>query len=337
MNGQAPAQIGIYRKMKHGLPRRVLLASALATPLVTPALLRAQPLKKIDLLLDWKPMPTYAGFYLAREWGLFAGQGLDVTIHEGHGAIVSAEIVSQSPEYWIGSSSGVATAVGCSRGLALKSLSVLYRNTPSVIFSRAETGIVVPADLYGKRIGLVPGSTTVEEFRALLAVQRLDPARITIVSVDWTSAPLYDGQVDALIDYEEMLPAELQAAGRQISILRLADCGVRLYSLNVIAKAQAWASPEGRDAATRLVEAVQQAYGRVQSGPAEAAAAFSRLFPSFDRPYVSQAMAVIVRELGRQPLGQQTRVGWQATIDQLNRLGLLARPVTVNEIAGDIP
>ena len=43
-------------------------------------------------------------------------------------------------------------------------------------------------------------------------------------------------------------------------------------------------------------------------------------------------MSPIVRQLGPQPLGQQTREGWQATIDHLGSLGLLQRPVTVDEV-----
>ncbi len=49
------------------LPRRVLLA-------------RTQPLlQRTSLLLDWKAMPTYAGFYFAREVDMFAKRGLQVS------------------------------------------------------------------------------------------------------------------------------------------------------------------------------------------------------------------------------------------------------------------
>ncbi|MGE4078609.1 MAG: ABC transporter substrate-binding protein [Reyranella sp.] len=315
--------------------RRALIAGAAA--LATPAVGRDQPrLQSVNLLLDWQPTPTYAGFFLAREWGLFAHRGLEVALFEGRGAVVSTQMVAFSSEYWIGVSSGVASAIGRSQGLPIKSLSVLYRNTPSVIFSRAERGIVVPTDLYGRRIGLVPGSVTVEEFRAFLAAQHLDPARIATVSVEPAAAPLLDGRVDALIDYEENLPSELRADGRQISVLRLADAGVQLYSLNIIAREEAWVSPDTRSIAIRVVEAVQEAYSRLQFAPAAAIAAFAPLYPAFSRPYLSQAMSVIVRQLGHQPLGQQTREGWQATVDQLARLGLLARPVTPDEVAGDL-
>jgi ABC-type nitrate/sulfonate/bicarbonate transport system substrate-binding protein len=317
--------------------RRALLVTAAALPLAAPAIGRAQPgLQQVNLLLDWKPMPTYAGFFLAREWGLFAQRGLQVALFEGRGAVISTQMVANSSEYWIGVSSGVASAIARSQGLPIKSLSVLYRNTPSVIFSRADRGIVVPTDLYGRRIGLVPGSVTVEEFRAFVAVQNLDAARITTVSVEPTAAPLENGQVDALIDYEENLPSELRADGQQISVLRLADAGVQLYSFNIIAREEAWASPDRRSIATRVVEAVQEAYTRLQVTPAAAIATFAPLYPAFSQPYLSQAMAVIVRQLGRQPLGQQTRTGWQATIDQLSGLGLLGRPVTPDEVAGDL-
>ena len=79
---------------------------------------------------------------------------------------------------WIGTSSGAATAIGRARGLPVKSLSVLYRNTPSVIFSRADAPIRTPTDLYGKRIGLVPGSVTVDEYRGLLAVRHMERAAL---------------------------------------------------------------------------------------------------------------------------------------------------------------
>ena len=326
------------RGNRRPVSRRTLIAGAAALPVAGPAIGHAQGgLQSVDLLLDWKPTPTYAGFFLAREWGLFAQRGLQVRLLEGRGAVVSARMVAHSSEYWLGVSSGVASAIGRSQGLPIKSLSVLYRRTPSVIFSRAERGVVVPTDLYGRRIGLVTGSVTVEEFRAFVAVQNLDPARIATVPVEPTAAPLLDGQVDALVDYEENLPSELRADGRQISVLRLADAGVQLYSLNIIAREEAWLSPDRRSIATRVVEEVQEACSRLQFTQAAAIAAFAPLYPALSRPYLSQAMSVVVRQLGQQPLGQQTREGWRATIEQLTRLGLLSRPVTPDEVAGDLP
>jgi ABC-type nitrate/sulfonate/bicarbonate transport system substrate-binding protein len=105
---------------------------------LAPALVRAQSLQHVDLLIDWKPAPTYAGFYIARDSGAFERRGLDLRIVEGHGASVAAEMVGRDKEYWISSSSAAATAIGRSNGLPVRSLAVYYRRTPTVIYSRAE-------------------------------------------------------------------------------------------------------------------------------------------------------------------------------------------------------
>src|SRR5205809_2447524 len=235
------------------LTRRSLLATTATVPLVSTRS-RAQALQHVVLLIDWKSAPTYAGFYIARETEAFRKRGLDVRIVEGHGANVAAEMIAAGREYWIGSSSASATAIGRSHDLPIRSLAVYYRRTPTVLYSRAEDRIDAPRDLVGKRVGLVPGSTTVDEFRALLSANRIDRSRIRESEVDQGGAALLDNRVDALLDYEELVPAELQSQGKRIAVMRLADFGVRIYSLNLVVNEAAWLQRE--TAARAIVEAV---------------------------------------------------------------------------------
>ena len=315
------------------LTRRTLIVGALAAPALARAQAPGGAREKAELLIDWKPSPTYAGFYLAQKIGAFERRGLEVTIAVGQGASVSAAEIGRGENHWIGSSSGAATAIARSRGAAMKSLAVYYRDTPTVIYSLATTGILRPQDLYGRRIGLVPGSITVEEYRALLAANGLDRSRIPEVEVGWDARALLDGKVDALIDYKEITPAELTAQGHRLSILRLADFGVDCYSLNLIVSDAAWADPARRATARRIAEALAEGYGAVQAQPAEASRSFIALFPALSPRYVELGMADVARELGAPPLGGQTRAGWQATLATLGKLGLLQRPVAVEEVA----
>ncbi len=290
-------------------------------------------LEKVNMLLDWKALPTYAGFFLAKELGAFERRGLDVDFTEVQGATPAAAMVGDGKKFWIGSSSGAATAIGRSRGLPIKSLAVYYHKTPSTIFTRAEDRIALPRDLYGKTIGLVKGSITNEEFRAMLELNHLDGHKINQVTVNWDPWALLEKKVDALIDYEEMTPAELLAQGRSILLLRLSDFGVRTYSLNLIVNDEAWASPQKRTTAQKIADAVQEGYTFVREHPGDAAGRFSSLFPRLAPNYVDRAMAIVSQQIGTPPIGGQTRKGWEDTLGTLSSLGLLAKPVTVDEVA----
>jgi ABC-type nitrate/sulfonate/bicarbonate transport system substrate-binding protein len=313
------------------LSRRTVLGASAAAAL--PSRGHAQSLQHLDLLIDWKPAPTYAGFYIARETEAFKRRGLDVRIVEGRGANIAAEMIAAGNEYWIGSSSASATAIGRSHDLAIRSLAVYYRRTPTVLYSRAEDRIDAPRDLVGKRVGLVTGSTTVDEYRALLIANRLDRSRIQETEVDWDSKALLDRTVDALLDYEEIAPAELQAKGKRIAVMRLADFGVRIYSLNLVVNEMAWTSSPQRQQTARLVEdAVQEGYQFVRDKPGTAAAIFGKLFPDLSPRYVELSMQIVGRQLAL-PIGNQTRIGWEDTLKTLSSLRLLGRAVSAEEVA----
>ncbi len=315
------------------LARRTLIAAALAAPALWRGPARAQARDRVELLMDWKPSPTYAGFFLAQQTGLFEKRGLEVEIVIGHGASASAEWIGRGDGAWIGSSSGAATGIARSKGAPIRSLAVYYHDTPTVIYSLAGSGILRPQDLPGRRIGLVPGSITVEEYRALLIANGLDRARITEVEVGWDSSALLQGKVDALIDSKEIAPAELMAEGRKLDILRLADFGVDCYSLNLIVNAAAWADPRRRPVARKVAEALAEAYGIVRERPAAASASFMVFFPTISQRYVETGMADVARQLGAPPVGGQTRAGWQKTLATLGGLGLLQQPLVPGEVA----
>jgi ABC-type nitrate/sulfonate/bicarbonate transport system substrate-binding protein len=318
--------------------RPALLAAALSAVALLLGSTAAQAqfdekLEKVEVLLDWKALPTYLGFYLAKQMGAFERRGLDVSFAETQGALNSAAMIGEGKPYWLGSSSGIATAIGVSKGLPIKSLAVYYQKTPTVIFSRSDERIAHPRDLYGKTLGLVPGSITNEEFRALVAANKLDRSRIKEVTADWNGYSLIEKKVDALIDYDEMVPSELIAEGRRITMIRVSDFGVRAYSLNLIVNTTAWADPARRAIAEKIVEAVQEGYNSVKERPGDAALHFSNMFPRLAPRYVDRSTVTVAQQLAGPPTGIQTRAGWEATIKTLESLQLLAKPITADDVA----
>jgi ABC-type nitrate/sulfonate/bicarbonate transport system substrate-binding protein len=130
-----------------------------------------------------------------------------------------------------------------------------------------------------------------------------------------------------------MAPAELIAEGRRITMIRLSDFGVRAYSLNLIVNDAAWADPAKRAIADKIVDAVQEGYNMVRERPADAATHFSNLFPRLAPRFVDRSMVTVAQQLSGPPTGIQTRAGWEATIKTLETLNLLAKPITVDEVA----
>jgi ABC-type nitrate/sulfonate/bicarbonate transport system substrate-binding protein len=130
-----------------------------------------------------------------------------------------------------------------------------------------------------------------------------------------------------------MSPSELIAEDRRITMIRVADFGVRLYGLNLAVNEGAWADPARRVTAQKIVDAVQEGYNMVKEHPADAATQFASLFPRLSPRYVDRGMVTVARQLSGPPTGIQTRAGWEATLNTLEQLKLLARPVTVDEVA----
>lgn len=288
----------------------------------------------VKILLDWKAEPTYAGFYIAKQKGFFSQiekDGTSIEIIEGSGATLSAQLMGNGDEYLISACSGEATAIAVSKGIPIKSVAVLYPAVPTVIYSRADTAIRTPQDMNGKRIGLIDGSITLDEYRGLIAVNNLDRSKINEVHVGWDVAPLLTRQVDGLMNYAELTPVELRLKGHDIVTMRLADFGVTAYSLNLIVNADAL--KENEPLVKKLVEGICQGYEFLKTNPSEAAALFGRAFPEKDKAYLEKSTEIVAQQLGQGRVGEQTQAGWQATIKTLQSLGLLQREITVEEVA----
>ncbi len=286
-------------------------------------------LEKISLLIDWTAEPTYAGFYVAKSKGFFAKAGYDVKIVQGSGAVTAAQLVGAG-EYLLASSSGEATAIARSKGVPVQSLAVLYPDVPTVIFSRVENPIRVPNDLVGKRIALIPGSISVDEYRGLLQANGIDRKSITEVGGGTDVAPLFAGQVDGLFAYEEMNPVQLRVSGKEVAMLRFREHGVNAYSLNLITSDEALSKHKPTVEALR--RAVLDGYQWAKDHPVEAGAIMHEEFPEKSESYLQASMDVVVSLMGNRPVGEQTRAGWEKTIATLESLQLLNAEVTVDQI-----
>jgi ABC-type nitrate/sulfonate/bicarbonate transport system substrate-binding protein len=292
---------------------------------------KTSSLEKVKILLDWKSEPTYAGFYIAKEKGYFKQVGLDVEIVEGNGATTSAQVIGSNDTYLLGSCSGAATAIARSKGIPIKSLAVFYPNIPTVLYSLTSNPILKPNDMIGKKIGLINGSITVDEYRGVVAANKIDRSKIKEVGVGFDVAPLLTKKVDGLMNYQELTPVELRLQGHNISTMRFADYGVKAYSLNLIASEKQLSQHSKQ--IKLATEAITKGYTFLKENPAEAAEIFSKVVPEKDKKYITESTKIVSQLLGDKSVGKQTPEGWMDTIKTLDELGLLTGKIQPDDVA----
>jgi len=290
----------------------------------------SEALQSVDIMIDWKAEPTYAGFYLAKELGFYENVGLNVSIIEGNGASSTAQIIGSASDFDLGSSTGSATAIAISKDIPVVSVGVFYPNTPTVIYSIEPDEIETPSEIEGRSIGLIPGSTTYHEYIAFAEANELDREEIEEVNVGFDVAPLLNGQVDALMNYAELTPVQLRLDGYSVATIRLSSYGVNLYGLNFIANRSFMEN--NPHTVCKAFSATKRGYEVVKENPERAAEFFSRLFPEKDPEYVRQSMKIVSDQLWEGGFEGEAAQGWAATLDFLESRELISRRPAITEV-----
>ena len=112
----------------------------------------AQALEKLTLVTDWVAEAEHGGFYQAKAAGLYAAQGLDVTIRPG-GATVNVPLLlaSGSADLGVGSNSFIPLNL-LKAGAKVKAVMAVFQKDPQVLITHPRADIKSIADMRGKPI-----------------------------------------------------------------------------------------------------------------------------------------------------------------------------------------
>lgn len=164
------------------------------------ALIGRSPFPTEALRLAISPQIMSALVYVAMDKGFFRAEGLDVTLEtypfgkDALAKVVAGEAdvatVAEVPVMWSVLKGGQATV-----------FSIIQATDHDVtVIARKDAGIEKPADLVGKRVGLVHGTNHEYFFDLFLGINKIDPASIIIVPVSMSDGAdaLIGGRIDAL-------------------------------------------------------------------------------------------------------------------------------------------
>lgn len=182
--------------------------------------------KDLCVQLKWYHQSQFAGFYLAKEEGLYKSLGLDVRFFEG-GPDIDWQKRMKDINCPVGITNAYEVVIAKSRGVPVKAIAAVAQVSPVVWFALEESGIKGPRQFHGKKIALVP--TGKIHFMGMLEKVgvRLDEVKIMPFSVDMS--PMYRGEVDVWSGYHTNLVTKAEQEGYDVNIIHPLNYGIQIY------------------------------------------------------------------------------------------------------------
>jgi len=222
--------------MASGTPRRrawalVAAAIALAAGYVLIRNAPPAPPTPVEKLRIALPDVPHAGLlHIAAEQGLFAAQGLDVTIVPATHGKAAMELLRQG-KVDLAAMAEAAFLLAVMKGEPLGALaSVLNVSGDNAIVARRDRRIAAPRDLVGKKIGVSFGTSGEYFLWAFLVRHKLAPEAVTLVDLPpgRIAAALVDGSIDATATWAPILFDAQAALGANAVLFTEAS----VYTLN---------------------------------------------------------------------------------------------------------
>jgi NitT/TauT family transport system substrate-binding protein len=128
-------------------------ALALAAIFGLAAVSTGQAADKMTLQLKWVTQAQFAGYYVAKDKGLYKDAGLDVTIKPGGPDVAPPQVIAGGGADvvidWMPSA-----LASREKGVALVNIAQPFKRSGMELTCRAETGIKSPADFKDKTLGV---------------------------------------------------------------------------------------------------------------------------------------------------------------------------------------
>lgn len=280
------------------------------------------PLEHVAVRLNFLPGAEHAFFYLGKQKGWYAAEGIDLEVIPGQGSTVAVKTVGSGEDQFAIADTG-SVARGWEAGVPLVYVAMLLRHTPAAIFSLPSKNIVSMKDLCGKRVGVNLKSTTAEQYRAMVRLAKLDCSIEEIPMNSGGSKEVLTNLVDAAVNFSYTDALRVKLKGGGVNLLPAREY-FDFFSLGIISNQKYLAAKP--DVAGRFLAVTIRSIAYAFSHKEEALEAFLKIMPEAEKEYES-AKFDMFRDLAqisedKNPAISQSREEWDATMKSLRDVGI---------------
>jgi NitT/TauT family transport system substrate-binding protein len=283
-----------------------------------------KPPFKLTVQLDWVAEPEHGGFYQAQARGMFAAEGLDVTIVPGGpNAFVMPKIATGQAD--IGQADSTNTLLQQAEGLPVVQFGAVFQDDPSGLLVNAASAVKTFADLQGKTIIARP------EWAFLKFLQKKYGLSVSVVPQNFSVAAFLGNKEAIQQGYYIAEPYHIIKAGGQMPrFLSTWDAGFRAYAVLVTGRKFAREHPAELRAFLRAYVRGWRDY--LEGNPAPAHEAMKKANPSNTDDFMAFSRKMIIDGqlvTGRVPRGGPSQIGrldparYATQIKQLEELAIL--------------
>lgn len=263
--------------------RRRFLLSAAGAGLAGGALasiggVNAQGKTKILVQYDWLLGNGQIGDIVAEKKGFFAEEGLAVTFGAGgpNAQTLPPVLSGQAQLGEFSTTSQALVAYGAGRPIKLFACG--YQYSPYAYISLPRSPIRQPRDLIGKTVAVNPnGRFTLQ---LIMALHKIDPAQVRIVTMGVDMTPLIAGQVDAVTGFLTNTKA-LSILGPDRVVMTSEEAGITSYANAYFASSETYDSQ--KPVLAKFIRAVAKGWGWAHAHRQEAVAIMCDAYPNLER------------------------------------------------------
>jgi NitT/TauT family transport system substrate-binding protein len=254
--------------------------------------------EKVVFVADWPPGGDKALPFYAMYKGLFAAEGLDVTIRSARGSSEAIESIAIG-EADMGS--GGLTALLRARAennVPVTAVLSVFTMQPDALFTIEGSNVKSLKDIDGKKVATATFSSSNAIWPLILKSCGVDESNVALLKVDHPEtlvSTLSSGQADAVISWttsSTLFKKELAKSGRKLNIILWTECGLEGCGYSLFASNKLIV--ERPDIIRKLVRAFLLGIKMALADPGDVARSMKALFPELDIETLLQQFDTII-------------------------------------------